>query len=564
MRLLLPLALTGLLGACASAPHPTPAPINLSNWQQPDPQQLPLALDNLSHGNPEQALDYLRAFSYFGDPDTLSEPQQAQLHQAMLTRGETLDALNQPRLAEQWAVTLYRYYGQEGLQDKAVELLPALTRQLERFAQQSPQSLAQEYALWELLRAPGLLMHKVRRKDEDNPLRQALSAQSLASVMKTYASSAGAQYDGQDWPQQNAYWVLAHQRLLLDEEAATAQDDAVAEIARSDLANRGDAAKEAFTLGYLVNAFLGQEACKETYGDICAIPEPDAVLPITHACTDRLVIRTQDLSPEELAISCERLTSQEDHFHSLLSTGMNPVVNDHNTALEVVVFKNWSQYNAYGQLLFDIGTDNGGMYIEGIPQAEGNQARFFAFRGWWLPEYNVWNLNHEYVHYLDGRYIKYGGFGHFPGQMVWWAEGLAEYISKGEDNRQAQKLLKDTEQEEWLDLETIFATEYSDGLDRTYRWSYMAVRYLSEQDPEQLRAITHPLKGDYAEGYAEALASTAAAHQAGFQKWLVQWAETPLPEEANASPYPRKLNRYGYRDYLRPPQLANTEGHLHF
>ncbi|MBY5923497.1 collagenase [Ferrimonas balearica] len=562
MRLLLPLALTGLLGACSSLPEP--APIPLQNWQQPDPEQLPLALDNLSHGDAEPALDYLRAFSYFGDPDTLTEAQQVQLHEAMLARGKRLNALTEPRLAEQWAVTLYRYYGQEGLQDKAEALLPSLIRQLELFSEHPPVSLAQEYALWELLRAPGLLMHKVRRDDESNPLRQTLSAQGISEALRQYAASSGARYDSQDWPLQNAYWVLAHQRLLLEEEAALAQDEAVAAIARQDQQHHGDSAKTAFTLGYLVNAFLGQEACKETYGDLCAIPEPEAVLPITHACTDRLVIRTQDLSRDELAVSCERLTSQEDHFHQLLATGMTPVVNDHNTALEVVVFKNWSQYNAYGQLLFDIGTDNGGMYIEGTPQAEGNQARFFAFRGWWLPEFNVWNLNHEYVHYLDGRYIKYGGFGHFPGQMVWWAEGLAEYISKGNDNRQAQKLLQETAPAEWPTLETIFATEYDDGLDRTYRWSYMAVRYLSEHDPERLRSITQPLKGDYAEGYANALAETAGAHQAGFEQWLTQWAAEPLAEEENASPYPRKLNRYGYRDYLRPPQLANTEGHLHF
>lgn len=562
MRLLLPLALSGLLGACSTLPEP--APVTLSNWQQPDPAQLPLALDNLSHGDAEPALDYLRAFSYFGDPDTLTEAQQALLHQAMLARGRTLNALAEPRLAEQWAVTLYRYYGQEGLQENVDALLPDLIRQLKRFGERPPESLAQEYALWELLRAPGLLMHQVRHKEETHPLRQALSAAGLAEALRDYAASPAARYQDQDWPLQNAYWVLAHQRLLLDEAAAQAQDEAVAAIARQDLQRHGASARTAFTLGYLVNAFLGQEACTQTYGDLCAIPEAGTVLPITHACTDRLVIRTQDLSPEELTLSCERLTSQEDHFHQLLATGMTPVVNDHNTALEVVVFKNWSQYNAYGQLLFDISTDNGGMYIEGTPQAEGNQARFFAFRGWWLPDYNVWNLNHEYVHYLDGRYIKYGGFGHFPGQMVWWAEGLAEYISKGNDNRQAQKLLQETAPAEWPTLETIFATEYDDGLDRTYRWSYMAVRYLSEQDPERLRAITHPLKGDYAEGYAKALAETAGAHEAGFAQWLTEWAASPLAEEANASPYPRKLNRYGYRDYLRPPQLANTEGHLHF
>ena len=65
-----------------------------------------------------------------------------------------------------------------------------------------------------------------------------------------------------------------------------------------------------------------------------------------------------------------------------------------------MTFKNWSQYNAYGQLLFDIQTDNGGMYIEGIPSKPNNQATFFAYRQFWIaPEFAIWNLNHEYVHY---------------------------------------------------------------------------------------------------------------------------------------------------------------------
>ncbi len=43
---------------------------------------------------------------------------------------------------------------------------------------------------------------------------------------------------------------------------------------------------------------------------------------------------------------------------------------------------------------------------------------------------DIWNLNHEYTHYLDGRYDTYGDFS--AGQTVpdiWWIEGFAEYVS---------------------------------------------------------------------------------------------------------------------------------------
>ena len=44
----------------------------------------------------------------------------------------------------------------------------------------------------------------------------------------------------------------------------------------------------------------------------------------------------------------------------------------------------------------------------------------------------VWNLQHEYVHHLDGRFNLAGNFGDdqvFSHKTIWWTEGLAEYVS---------------------------------------------------------------------------------------------------------------------------------------
>jgi microbial collagenase len=49
------------------------------------------------------------------------------------------------------------------------------------------------------------------------------------------------------------------------------------------------------------------------------------------------------------------------------------------------------------------------------------------------------------VHYLDGRFVKYDTYGHFPSHLVWWSEGLAEYISKGDNSVKALKLLAKTD-----------------------------------------------------------------------------------------------------------------------
>lgn len=569
-----------LAGCASTAPTQIPQKIALSQANQGDPAQInetlftqaSLGTSQLIEANQQQPLllnqlGYLRTFSYFGELDEVSESAQQQFNEAMVDLGDNLNA-NTPSLVEQWSVLVYRYYANEKFDAPLDDIFDTQIRLLGQFETTPITNIEQEYALWELIRSVGLLMHSTYREDSDNPLKQQLLASKLSDSLLKFASSDNAIINGDDWPLQNAYWALAMWQLNQEGDDWSQLEAKVTPIAKADITKRGDEAKQAFTLGYLVNGFYGQEACNEEYSDYCLMPTEEQILPIEHYCSDSLFIRTQDLSQQELAISCEKLTSQESNFHHLLNTHQQPVANDNNTALKVVVFKNWSQYNAYGQLLYDIGTDNGGMYIEGTPQAEVNQATFYAFRAWWLePEFKVWNLNHEYVHYLDGRFIKYGGFGHFPNSLVWWAEGMAEYISKGNDNDKALRLAKETDKAEQPSLETIFATEYNDGLDRTYRWSYLAIRFLSEHDLEGLNRLGQRLKADDFGGYEAQMAKLAKQHQPQFEQWLATISSEVKDEQVQSDDgmlKPHKQNRYSYRDYLKPEHLSLDSSRLHF
>ena len=44
------------------------------------------------------------------------------------------------------------------------------------------------------------------------------------------------------------------------------------------------------------------------------------------------------------------------------------------------------------------------------------------------------NFEHEFVHYLDGLFNLYGSFADKPKSTIWWLEGLAEYVSKADNN----------------------------------------------------------------------------------------------------------------------------------
>lgn len=528
-------------------------------------------VQSLSSQTSEQDINkllyFLRAYSYFGNTDVISMNQKQQLAFHLTLLADTSDIQNNPRFQEQFAVTVYRYFNTDDTATLLPPLLKALKKQFVTLTN-SNSDTAKDYALWETLRAYGFLLYQAKEKS-DGELAKLLIKRKVHQPLINFAKHKNSIRNNKDWPKTNAYWALAMYRLALpasdtdelttDEQAI---DDAVAQIADADIKERKNKAKDAYTLGYHINTFALRQACLDNETR-CRIPDEKVLLPLKYTCSTTIIIRHQDLNSDELKQSCQRLTSQEGHFHQLLVTEQKPTTNDHNSALEVVVFKNWSQYHIGGQLLFDINTDNGGMYLEGTPQKQGNQARFLAFRQWWVePEFAVWNLNHEYVHYLDGRFVKYGEFGHFPSHMVWWAEGLAEYISLGGDNEKAFKLARENI-DSAPDLKTIFATEYKDGLDRTYRWSYLAIRYFAEKHPRQLIQLSQHLKADYFSGYKDLL-TELESHQPDFQQWLTKLlAANPKPEE-KAKDRLHKLDRYSYRDYLQPKHLLLDKLHRHY
>ncbi|MCL1039781.1 collagenase [Shewanella submarina] len=511
----------------------------------------------LSQTRDPQSLDkllyYLRAFSYYGDIKGLSEADLERLAKSLSDLPQT------PRLQEHFAVTLYRFFN-EKTPDQVEELLPQLHHQLVQLNTMQS-STASDYALWETLRAYGFLLH-LSHDHMDSDFAEVVTDEEVFEALAEFTESQVSQ-KSTNWRLDNGYWALAMYRLALptsEPEAETQVDQLAAAVARKDLLQRGEDAKQSYTLGYHVNIFGKKELCQQQ-SDICHIPEVNEVLPNVHHCSESLFIRHQDLTPEELTISCTKLTSQEDDFHALFATGKKPVPNDHNDALQVVTFSNWTQYNAYGQLLYDISTDNGGMYIEGTPQNPDNQASFFAFRQFWIDDFAIWNLNHEYVHYLDGRYIKYAGFQHFPSHLVWWAEGMAEYIAKGNDNARTIKMLTE-EIESTPSLERIFATEYKDGVDHTYRWSYLAIRFLSEHYKQDMQQAAGYLKSDYFDGYMSKL-NEMAKLDSEFQQWMKDLASDARAEE-QAERKINKINRYAYRDYLQPEHLQTKGLHQHF
>ncbi|MFF1478540.1 collagenase [Streptomyces sp. NPDC058301] len=248
-----------------------------------------------------------------------------------------------------------------------------------------------------------------------------------------------------------------------------------------------------------------------------------AALPITYRCDAAHTFRAQSLTSAALTAACTSLQGQDAYFHSIVKDS-GPVANDHNTNIEIVTFASPKDYRTYSGWIFGNSTNNGGEYLEGNPADPANQARFLSYVksvGDGFPG-DIWNLNHEYTHYLDGRYDMAGDFG--AGEAVpdiWWIEGFAEYVSYSYRGLPDTEAIADATQHTYA-LSTLWESTYTNSdLTRTYPWGYLATRYMIEKHPADVQNMLAKFRaGDYAGGYAVYHTGIGTRYDADFTTWL--------------------------------------------
>ncbi|MFB7905801.1 M9 family metallopeptidase [Kitasatospora sp. NPDC056076] len=296
-----------------------------------------------------------------------------------------------------------------------------------------------------------------------------------------------------------------------------------------------------------------------SYYGTCDVPAKlvPLVLRSDHACNPNLRIRSQSMTDRQNADTCTSLVGQDAYFHRVAKDN-GPVADDHNTGLEVVVFDDYYNYSLYAWEMYHIAVDNGGMYEEGNPATPGNQARFIAHQADWLrPSFQIWNLNHEYTHYLDGRYDMYGDFeAGMTTPTVWWVEGLAEYVSYGYRGVHYDDAVTQAGKGSYP-LSTLFDTTY-DNADstRVYNWGYLAVRYMLQSHPQDVDALLAAYRtGDWNGARTLLKTTIGTRYDADFATWLKACAaddcgslpadRAPLCAAADTRQYDRNCRRDG-------------------
>lgn len=225
-----------------------------------------------------------------------------------------------------------------------------------------------------------------------------------------------------------------------------------------------------------------------------------------------------------------------------LFPGIKPLENDTNEVLNAIIFPSplTYQYLALPVYGFD-GRTNGGIFLE-------ERGTFYTFE---RPDEWTLTLNdlfrHEYVHYLDGRYIKPGGYGENEfydwdtGRYLWWAEGMAEFVSRYDMNNgfgvgiYNLEVVRDTYNQDIFNLEYSMSPDWSQGF-TFYSYSSLSWNYLVHNKMDVIqRSAQMIMDGNY-DGYFS----------------LVDSVKTDETMNEGYNDMIRRVYNYQYSDDIRP------------
>ncbi|TNI92411.1 collagenase [Aeromonas allosaccharophila] len=533
-----------------------------------------LAANQPTHPAMDKLLYYVRAHNYHGGVGKESD----QVARALA--GVMIDLLNHPLLLgaepqdqagtvlEAWSVAAQGQLGQAAFRQSAAPMLAQINQALGYAVQHAAQINGHKPwadGLFELLNLVDQSASYGQQADfsaavlqQEAALRQSLLQLGL-SELALWKQRDGSQdlfiFNNILDAHSRLYQMMRYLHHTSPDEAITYRQqldrDVIAIIRQQGLVPGGQhpaamLEEVSLTLSsyYLTYTDRTSEACVSgEFAGLCTPIRMEEILPFEHTCSPTLRLRAQDLTLAQAEGICRELGDEELRFHQQMETGEQPVADDHNEALELVIFNSSADWGRYGSALFGVSTDNGGIYIEGDPARPGNQARFFAYEAEWKrPAFQVWNLRHEYVHYLDGRFNQYGSFGHYPlNRTTWWAEGIAEYIAHGQCFARGLDNVANRPANQRPTLAAILHLDYEQGGEMVYSWSYTVHRFLNEtgrgaswlalaqalRNPDRQQAMS-----DFEGELDRLIANDSDAYQAWLGRDLLPWWQANKESDA--------------------------------
>ena len=236
---------------------------------------------------------------------------------------------------------------------------------------------------------------------------------------------------------------------------------------------------------------------------------------------DSIRVMSQDLTPDELDTACRRLFDHAEYFHELFETNYTPVRDDFNDHLEIFVFRDGDSCEDFESGAFGGYPDScSGIYFEGDPSDRDNMAQMIVTE--YTPDENprdpelaVWNFEHEFGHYLDGRFNRHGGYRGADDSIHWWTEGFAEYFAA-----ETSPYIRLPAFRTSFSLSEILL--HSDSLPTPYADRHLAVRFFMDNHRDFIDTLLGFTRAGNWDAYTSHLTSEAPKYEAEFRSWLDQ------------------------------------------
>lgn len=198
-----------------------------------------------------------------------------------------------------------------------------------------------------------------------------------------------------------------------------------------------------------------------------------------------------------------------------------PLNGDPNQVLKMYVYGSRSDYVAFHTFLFNLDTNNGGIYIEGDGTFYTYE-RTTADSNYTLEEL----LRHEYVHYLSSRFTIPGMWGQAPyydnERLTWFEEGIAEFFTGA---TQADGILFRKNKIEGIvndgadrmTVDEIVRSKY--GNFRFYDYATALSYYLYEKRPQDFAGLFNSLRNGDVNSFDRITENLSSGFQAEFSAY---------------------------------------------
>ena len=379
------------------------------------------------------------------------------------------------------------------------------------------------------------------------------SIDNVTSNLSRYAvdGDMSIQNSGNTWAVNNAIWALRKHSF----EGPDLYADGFAALVQAQTVHFA-ASSQALTTPFLWSTKVldlyydcNHPAVSHCIDDVVPILEAQ-LFPYTYEFDDGTMVVRTSISMQEVQPLYHASKEVQSQFNRLTST-IRPVDDDPNGVLTMVIYGSRAEYQAYQGFLYGLSTSNGGIYIE-------PWGTFFTYQR--TPQESIYTLEelfrHEYVHYLVARHLIEGMWGqsgsiYDGGRMVWFDEGLAEYLTWSTDDQGIlpRKILVEQIADDGANRMTvneILNADYSSGF-KFYRYGGMFFHYLQAHHLGELLALLdHAHNGDVVAFDAAVAAMAADTNmEAGYQSYLddmvnnVSLMDNPFtqyPDPATATP----------------------------